>query len=327
MACACLVALGVGPSWFKPRTTKTVVLLLAGMGLIVATALHSPWDSGVTPDAARAGKPSPGVVCSALIISRRFATLLIRQQWIKTLSHYTDCKKAKISFLSPPADSKDLIRILIDGGPLGPGCGKLVEVCVGLVCLYFAELYLPILQHLPRWALYCDFGPLWPNWWLPTCVVLLSFAVNVVLWIWSTIQRKSRGAHEGVHRMVRDTMHRKLSSQEHVLLVTWSFINALCEEISSRGFNRWEFSIIEGSEAFVLDDLNLFLDPSNLWQAATFGLSHFYGVPSGWTGVLLTFVYGWLMGILQNAGHGLLYPILAHTMADYFIFSQIARRQ
>ena len=48
-------------------------------------------------------------------------------------------------------------------------------------------------------------------------------------------------------------------------------------------------------------------------------------IPSGWTGVGLTFVYGLAMGFLLEYGGGSLLPIVAHTIADYFIFAVIAR--
>jgi membrane protease YdiL (CAAX protease family) len=66
---------------------------------------------------------------------------------------------------------------------------------------------------------------------------------------------------------------------------------------------------------------------SNIWQAAIFGIWHYHGIPSGLPGVALTFVYGLVMGLLMDYGGGLLLPILAHSIADYFIFVVIARQQ
>ena len=63
----------------------------------------------------------------------------------------------------------------------------------------------------------------------------------------------------------------------------------------------------------------------NILQAASFGVGHWDGVPSGPTGVCLTFVYGLLMGILHEWFGGLAMPVLAHTVADYFIFAVIVR--
>ena len=66
---------------------------------------------------------------------------------------------------------------------------------------------------------------------------------------------------------------------------------------------------------------------ANLSQALVFGLWHYHGIPSGWTGVGLTFVYGYIMGLLYQYGDGLFLPIVAHTIADYYIFTIIARNQ
>ena len=39
----------------------------------------------------------------------------------------------------------------------------------------------------------------------------------------------------------------------------------------------------------------------------------------------MTFVYGLLMGVLHEWFGGLAVPVLAHTVADYFIFAVIVR--
>jgi hypothetical protein len=46
------------------------------------------------------------------------------------------------------------------------------------------------------------------------------------------------------------------------------------------------------------------------------------------TGVALTFVYGYIMGLLKETigEGGLLLPIIVHTVADYYIFTTIARQ-
>ena len=127
--------------------------------------------------------------------------------------------------------------------------------------------------------------------------------------------------------MVHGTLDRPLLLVEHGMLVAWATSNAICEELTSRGFNRWEYYLVwrEMHPSFVNDRIGW--RTSNMWQALYFGLAHFNGVPSGWTGVGLTLTYGWLMGVLQDACGGLLYPILTHAVADYWIFSQIARRR
>ena len=61
--------------------------------------------------------------------------------------------------------------------------------------------------------------------------------------------------------------------------------------------------------------------------SASFGAAHWHGIPSGPLGVGLTFVYGLLMGLLHEWCGGLLLPVAAHTLADYYIFAVIARKQ
>ena len=115
--------------------------------------------------------------------------------------------------------------------------------------------------------------------------------------------------------MVHDSIGRSLSLNEHVHLFTLAAINAFCEEVTSRGFWRAEYQKYTT------------ITNANLLQAVMFGIWHYHGIPSGYTGVGLTFVYGSIMGLLQDYfGGGLLLPILAHTLADYFIFSVIARQ-
>lgn len=41
----------------------------------------------------------------------------------------------------------------------------------------------------------------------------------------------------------------------------------------------------------------------------------------------MTFVYGAIMGALVNYHGGMLLAVIAHSVADYFIFVVIARRQ
>lgn len=313
--CACLVALDVAPLWYKSH--RSFYFWSASGSLIITGTLSSKYGL----DGEYRNEWIASLSFSLLLTFRRYASSWTRRQWVKLISSHVKSERQSKSFLSPPKSLMDLVEIVEDGGPLGPGVGKLWDACVGTL---FFRLVSPHFRDFSSWTEYCSIGPLWPNWWLPLCVVILSMGVNVVLWIWSTCLKNSRGAHEGVHRMVKGTINRRLSTREHAVLVAWSLTNAICEEVSSRGFNRWEFSALWGNHGPTNSRV---FDPSNLWQATTFGLAHFYGVPSGWTGVGLTFVYGWIMGFLQDIGGGLLYPILTHTMADYFIFSQIARRQ
>jgi len=285
--------------------------------------------------------------CLAILLLRRFANLFAERcssilfGFLRGRSRQGDHDDhhttKSVSFLKPPRDWNDLYVILLDGGPLGKYCSKVITLGSSALMLFLLEnssSALSVSKRGPSWREFCQMGQLWPSWWMPCLVILFSLIVNLVLWLWSSWQRKSRGAHSGVHRMVDGTLDRKLVLTEHIMLVVWAFTNALCEEMMSRGIHRWEYFLIwkESSHprpSSALDDDSDLLgwESSNFWQAASFGLAHYYGVPSGWTGVGLTFIYGWLMGTLQGIGGGLLYPILTHTVADYWIFSQIARRR
>ena len=66
-------------------------------------------------------------------------------------------------------------------------------------------------------------------------------------------------------------------------------------------------------------------DAANTLQALSFGIAHWHGVPSGYSGVALTFVFGWLMGALSQYGGGLLFPVVVHAISDWFIFAKVAQ--
>ena len=212
-----------------------------------------------------------------------------------------------------------VLRLVIHGGPLGHGCKKVVEVVVAMCLWKITNKSWPSIQLLHPL-------PTWREW---LCLLIFSFGVNSVLQLWSTTM-KSRGNHLGVNDMVQSTRGRNLSISEHVQIFLLALVNGSCEEITSRYFWRQEFA------AFLLEDNGLNSDDeftwthisySNLAQAWLFGLWHYYGIPSGWTGVLLTFVYGYTMGIIQDYAHGGLFlACITHGIADYYIFAIIARR-
>jgi Type II CAAX prenyl endopeptidase Rce1-like len=94
-------------------------------------------------------------------------------------------------------------------------------------------------------------------------------------------------------------------------------------ELICRGFWRYELELTADCTK----------TQSNIVQGMIFGLWHYFGIPSGWTGVVLTTVYGWTMGFLSDwnvpnnapTTTGLVLPIVTHSMADYYIFTVIAR--
>lgn len=201
-------------------------------------------------------------------------------------------------------------RILVTGGPLGPSCKKVLEVIAGLTLWRIFRGTWPPLVWLG------DTTSSSLSWQLGVVVLLLSGAVNLVLWLWSTLT-KSRGNHRGVNDMVKPSVGRRLSLVEHAKLLAWAVINAICEEVTARGLWRTEFELVG------IHKLH-----SNLCQAIIFGAWHYNGIPSGFVGVGLTLVYGLIMGFLADyTGGSLLLPVLAHSIADYFIFAFIARSQ
>jgi len=57
-------------------------------------------------------------------------------------------------------------------------------------------------------------------------------------------------------------------------------------------------------------------------QAVAFGLFHYIGgFPNGIAGVLMTLIYGLLLGIVRVGSKGMMAPIVTHMFADLVIFS------
>jgi membrane protease YdiL (CAAX protease family) len=191
--------------------------------------------------------------------------------------------------------------------------------CMPAVCEVVAGI---LLWKVSRGVLpTLELGP-WPDASVLFLVLLISAVVNLVLWLWSR-SFLTRGNHDGVNQMVAHSVGRLLSVKEHLAIAASAVANAVCEEIMSRGLWRLEFARSVGADAAP----PMSLIQSNIWQAAIFGIWHYHGIPSGLPGVALTFVYGLVMGLLMDYGGGLLLPILAHSIADYFIFVVIARQQ
>jgi membrane protease YdiL (CAAX protease family) len=196
--------------------------------------------------------------------------------------------------------------------PLGNGCAKVCEVIAAILLYKVGNRREPLPVELGT-----------VNMTAMAVLLVISVATSFVLQQWSKWS-SSHGskthhacAHEGVRAWVDDSVGRSLSGREHFSLLGMALVNASCEEVSSRGFWKREFLRSTGAT----------VHSANWLQAAAFGWWHYRGIPSGWAGVGLTFVYGFIMGLLQDHYGGLLVPILAHTIADYFIFSVIARKK
>ena len=227
---------------------------------------------------------------------------------------------------------------VVKGGPLGEGLSKLCEVLVGLLLWYFAGPEAG-LQSFPTF-LQPAFAPSSLMVWT---VVTFSMIVNLVLQLWSNLL-KSRGNHSGVNRLVRGSLGRKLTRRERLELFSLAAMNALCEELSSRVLWRSIFAValvptIFGKEqsnwletvrdipaSRILTNASITLY-SNLGQAMMFGIRHYNGIPSGLTGVGLTFIYGFLLGWMADQAEGSIWlPLISHTIADFYIFSVLVRK-
>ncbi len=62
---------------------------------------------------------------------------------------------------------------------------------------------------------------------------------------------------------------------------------------------------------------------SMLMQSAAFGALHYYGIPNGWVGVGLTFVYGAVMSTISMCEGSLCLAIVLHSLADFVIFYHV----
>lgn len=197
-------------------------------------------------------------------------------------------------------------------GPLGKSYAKVCSVMAAWLLWEGARRC--HLVHARRHPL--DPGPWPPDGGLLFLVAALSAQVNPVLSLWSRRTAAAGRPHgAGLRRWAAVAAPARLTWRHHARLLALALVNAVCEEGESRGFWRSEYALA-----------GLGRRGSNVAQAAFFGLWHYNGIPSGISGVCLTFVYGLLMGLLQDASRGLALPILAHTIADYYIFTNISRR-
>ena len=144
--------------------------------------------------------------------------------------------------------------------------------------------------------------------------IIICVATTIVLELWSRIM-KSTGRHEGISNLARLSKNQGLSPSVIATTAALAAGNALCEEAEFRGLFMSELEAVGWS-----------ISVSNIIQSISFGIAHWHGVPSGATGVFLTFVYGIVMGLMRTYGNGILIPVLCHAIADFFIFTVIARK-
>jgi membrane protease YdiL (CAAX protease family) len=234
----------------------------------------------------------------------------------------------------------DSLQLLVDGGPLGKGCRKIIQVIVAYL------LWSNVRGTLPRSIL--NTGTIIKtsilslrqvmdqfNWiYIVTVVIIIgivSWIVDITLSLWLYYTQSQCDSHDGLNKMLQPTLGRQLTTTEHFQLIVLAILNATCEEYTCRGFWRSELEYTACCTKF----------QSNLIQGIIFGIWHYFGIPNGWTGVILTTIYGWIMGYLSDwtvtgditsnksdsISTGLLLPIVTHSIADYYIFTVLARQQ
>jgi Type II CAAX prenyl endopeptidase Rce1-like len=231
------------------------------------------------------------------------------------------------------------LQHLVDGGPFGHGCGKIITVVVACSLWTLVRGTLPAtivntfvnlptsifsIQKLTRISV---------GIYVAIVIAMLaavSWIVTVVLSFWLQHTRSKGDSHAGLNKMLQPTYNRPLQNRECIQLAILALMNAICEECTSRGFWRNELERTAGCSKF----------QSNLLQGVIFGLWHYFGIPNGWAGVALTTVFGWIMGFLSDwtsitrasldgsglMSTGLLFPILTHSIIDYYIFTVLARQ-
>ncbi|SDU22044.1 CPBP family intramembrane glutamic endopeptidase [Amycolatopsis keratiniphila] len=92
--------------------------------------------------------------------------------------------------------------------------------------------------------------------------------------------------------------------QVALAVIAFSLFNAALEEGLFRGVLLDEMATIWSVRAALIV------------QGVAFGLFHFNGFPSGWTGMVMAGVWGYLLGVLRVRSGGLLLPYIAHIGAD-----------
>jgi hypothetical protein len=93
--------------------------------------------------------------------------------------------------------------------------------------------------------------------------------------------------------------------------IVFAMVNAAIEEGAYRGVLMSALDATLGPGAVPV-----------LLQATAFGALHLYGgFPRGFVGVVLTFIYGLMLGALRRKARGLLAPWIAHVLTNLVIFS------
>jgi membrane protease YdiL (CAAX protease family) len=128
------------------------------------------------------------------------------------------------------------------------------------------------------------------------CVCLLAGMV-VILWLF--------GAHPSLSQLAQ-------AAPLLPLIVLFAGCNAFGEELSYRA------TLLAGLEPALGMGQALGI------SAVYFGLAHFYGVPYGVMGVLLSIFMGWMLGKSMLETRGFLWPWLIHVCLDVVVFAFMA---
>jgi hypothetical protein len=267
--------------------------------VMVALALHFTLTKG--------GGAADGTATTVTVMGPWWGPVTsLVSQWYRLLEYGQKDDPRNIKLMTSNHALSRIRRMLLSDGPLGKGGYKVVQVLVAVMLWRWQRNEWPDIR----------LGPL-PTSILPYFILMvLSLGVNAVLYLWAKTTQ-SRGEHRGVNAMVQSSLRRDLTGTETVRYAFLALVNAFCEEVTSRWFWWHEFAHYYPSHPHL----------PNLAQAAVFGMWHLHGIPSGWPGVALTSVYGWIMGFLMetvNRG-GLFFPLVAHAVADFYIFRSIAR--
>jgi hypothetical protein len=136
--------------------------------------------------------------------------------------------------------------------------------------------------------------------WIVSGTVAVGSAVSLLLWF--------KLAHPDVSR--KGGLIPQWSAGKLVLLgLGFALFNAAVEEMIWRGIM---FDALQRT--------GLRIAPVVLMQAASFGVIHLHGFPSGSLGILLASLYGTILGLLRAQTQGLLVPFVTHAVTDFSIF-------
>lgn len=168
--------------------------------------------------------------------------------------------------------------------------------------MWLASLRWNFLAPAIGWLPAVRAGPL--VWW-STLGIVVGAPIGIVIWFRST---------DRIPEMTTDLMDlaREVPTAGLALAgVTFVTVNSLIEEMAYRGV------AFEGASSIASPPLAI------VSQAVAFGTFHVSGIPSGAPGVVLAFIYGLTLGWIRHISGGLLFPIVAHIVADAAILTLV----